>query len=101
MYPDQVVERLEDLARAELCYYAEYSGAERVIRTCHPLVYSSRPLAVFRTYEFHPIRLPSTPAVAKKWGSTELRWLDAIDVLVLASVAPRFSYDMGPKFLPQ
>ena len=55
-------------------------------------------MAVFKTYDFLPIRLPSTPAVANNWGSTELRSLHAIDVLFLASVAPRSSYDMRPNF---
>ena len=40
MYSDRVVERFEELARAWLCYYAVYSGAERLIRTYLSRVYT-------------------------------------------------------------
>ena len=79
MYSDRVVEPFEKLALADLCHYAVYSGAGRVISTYISPVYSSQALAVFRTYGILPIRLPSTPAVAKNWVSMEPPWPDAIN----------------------
>ena len=72
-YSDRVVERFEELARAELCYYAVYAGAERVISTCLSAVYSS-PI----TGRLQDIRLPSHPAAFDPGRGEELGFHGAL-----------------------
>ena len=72
-----------------------------MINSCLSPVYPRYALEVMRSYDFLPVRLSDTPAVASNWGSTELRWGDAIDFLALSTAVPELDHDLRPNFALQ